>query len=312
MATRSRTEFRGGSAPPVVSAPPMATSAPLLHCALLLCALSACALLASCRSPAPPSSLAEARELARTAEDAGGDAAGDAAVARMLLWLTDSSAQREITYDSTARLHRADAERLRGELTASGYPSTCTVIERGPDAVLAVFGGMDSAVFSGGRCWLRCALGGGGCITGMELFAEEEPYDVRQRLLQAEQLLRDIIGGSPSEDAGRSHLRQLSQDDYPDLAALRLALREEFSAQASEQIIQSSGIFMRDGAVYCPDVPWRHPLQWEVTDMSVTTRSDRGFTAHASFPTEMQERSEVDIPLVITLDGWRLDAPLVK
>jgi hypothetical protein len=229
----------------------------------------------------------------------------------MLLWLTDSSARREIAYDSSARLPQAEAERLRTELVSAGRPTTCTVIERGADAVLAILAGMDSTAVAGGRCWLRCALGGGGAVTGMELSAEEDAYDVRQHLLRAETLMRDLSFAGTTESGGRSRLRCLPQYDYPDLAALRAALREEFTAQAAEQILQQRGYFMRDGSVYAPDAPWRHAPPWDVTDIVVAARSDRGFTARVSFPLEA-DRADVDVPLVITLDGWRLDAPLGK
>jgi hypothetical protein len=263
-------------------------------------------LLATCgRSPQSGSALENAAEFETLAASTG----PEAVAARCILWLTDTTESDTLLSGIADALSKDELTSIRASVSQPSMPARADFLEKEAREFLALFSGADSSAHSGGRFWLNIKTDEESLIE-ISLVNEPEGSELFDLAELADARLCDIIAGAEVERVGRSPLLRLRYEDYPDMETLRSGLRDFFTGRAVERIVQKLGVFSRDGVLWMPEIPRRPVRSWQSAEIAERRRNDRGFVARVQLSTGPGEYADIEIPFILTFEGWRIDGEM--
>ena len=147
-------------------------------------------------------------------------------------------------------------------------------------------------------------------ITAADVYTEPETFDAIEMITSASKRMQEILAASGGREmhSGNETLHQLSPPLFPDLNAVKTALREFFTAKATEAIVSKLGMKTVDGSVWTAASAARESRSWNDARIAAITRDANGFVLTLAVPVDdFQRTTTATVPFVMTLEGWKID-----
>jgi hypothetical protein len=233
----------------------------------------------------------------------------EATTSRFVLWLTDTTAMKEKPAALASSMNAEDLDYVKKYFHTAGRPKRGDFIASSGGMSVIAFSGADTMRYPGGHFWLKVKTSAG-TVTDAEVFTEPETFDSIEMIMSASKRVQEIHASLSGKDrkAGNETLYQLSPGLYPDLNAVKTALRELFTVNAAVAVIAKLGIKAEGGAVWTSTRSSRESRSWEDARITAISRDAKGFILTLAVPTaDFQNTSTTAVPFVMTMEGWRID-----
>ena len=264
-------------------------------------------LLCSCRPKQANTSFLENRDdLAALATRAS----IDGLTASFVLWCTDTLQGTDARDTPRATLPSTELNVLREVLREPPRPVSARITATQDDGAVVSFSQTTS---SGDPYYFWMVLTfRERTIADVSLVKAAEQYDIDELIGIAADKMKDVLSSGMVEGAGLKAVRRLNPEEFRDIAGVRTELSEAFSLRASELIIKTLGMYEREGLVWMPlhESETRH--LWQQATIERVVPNPNGLVVNVQVPLRDSGVSDtLDIPFVLTVDGWRLGGMLV-
>ena len=234
----------------------------------------------------------------------------EGATAAFVLWITDTLPGSSATPPARSAISGADLRSLRAELESPVRPGSAHIVRARNDGAIVCFRQAESGE-TAARVWMSIMFRGQSLSTATVVRTPDE-YDIHAIIQAGIEELRNINASGTIEGAGLKSIRRLDFESYPNMSAVRAGLAGFFSPRTVETIVQSYGMYEREGVVAMPERGRISRHAWERAEIQSVMHTDAGFVVRLQVPTrDFQGVSTVDVPFVLTFDGWRIDGEII-